>query len=316
MKYKILDLLKKRNDFISGQELGEIFSVSRTAIWKNISKLKDEGYNIISVSNKGYRLEDNVDILNESEIKYKPVVYVPEVDSTNNIAKEYANKGCEEGLLVVCDNQTAGKGRLGRNWISEKSAGLYMSIVLRPEIMPMEAPQLTLIAGIASVRAINKITNLQCGIKWPNDIIVNNKKLVGILTEMSAEIESVKYVVVGIGVNVNNKMFDDEIKNKATSIYLQTNKVYKRSQLASEITFEFMELYNEFCKDGFSVLKNEYNNLCINVGKDVKTVGKTEIYGKALGVNENGELIIETENGTKNVLSGEVSLRLEDNSYI
>lgn len=316
MKYEILNLLKERKGYVSGQELAQMFNVSRTAIWKNISKLKNEGYSIASVNNKGYMLEYSDDILNENEIKYRPLLFIDEVSSTNDTAKDCANDGCEEGLLVVTDNQAAGRGRLGRVWQCEKSAALCMSIVLRPDIMPFEAPQITLAAGIACAKAINKITGLNSGIKWPNDIMVNGKKVVGILTEMSAEIEKVKYVVVGIGVNVNNKDFSDDIKYKATSLLIETGVKQKRSVFADEIAKELISLYNIYCREGFSALAEEYNSLCINVGRYVKTVGREEIEGKALGINKNGEILIETKGGIIPVLSGEVSLRSKDGSYI
>ncbi|MGN1317806.1 MAG: biotin--[acetyl-CoA-carboxylase] ligase [Lachnospirales bacterium] len=316
MRYKILNLLKEKSDFISGQEIADSLNLSRTAVWKHISKLKEEGYNIKSVSNKGYFLESQKDILNESEIKYRPLEFVSEVDSTNNLAKTLANNNCKDGMLVVCDYQSMGKGRLGRSWLCGKGDSLCMSMVLRPDIMPNLAPQITLVAGIACCKSIRKITGLDCKIKWPNDIIVNCKKLVGILTEMSAEMERVKYVVVGIGVNVNNKNFDDEIKNKATSVFLETNKNYNRYEFANEIATTLISLYKIYCIYGFKPLCEEYNNLCINIGKKVKTLGKIQIEGISEGVNEKGELIIKTENGYENILSGEVSLRLSDNSYI
>ncbi len=316
MKYEILNLLKERNDFVSGQEIGEKFNVSRTAVWKNISKLKNEGYNIISVNNRGYKLKNDVDILNENEIKYRPLLFLDETASTNDIAKNYANNDCEDGFLVVADNQSAGKGRLGRVWQCEKSVALCMSVVLKPDIMPYEAPQITLIAGIACAKAINRITGLDSKIKWPNDIIINGKKVTGILTEMSAEIERVKYVVVGIGVNINNESFSDEIKNKATSVFIETGVKHKRSVFADEIIRELFSVYKIYCEKGLSALVDEYNSLCINIGKYVKTSGREEIEGKALGINDKGEILIETDSGIKSVFSGEVSLRLNDNTYI
>lgn len=316
MKYKILELLKNKADFVSGQEIADSLNMSRTAVWKYISKLKAEGYMITSVNNKGYFLEDMKDILNEGEINYRPLKFVPEVDSTNNLAKNLANDGCNDGMLVVCDYQTKGKGRLGRSWISEKSAGLYMSVVLRPKIMPFEAPQLTLVAGIACAKVLKNITGLDCNIKWPNDIIVNGKKIVGILTEMSAEMESVRYVVVGIGININNEKFDDEIKDKASSLYLLTGRKFRRSEMADSVMSELTKLYKIYCEKGFESLYEEYNSLCINIGMEVKTLGKREITGTALGINNKGELVIKTEAGTENILSGEVSLRLKDNRYI
>lgn len=316
MKYKILSLLNKRKTFVSGQDIANALNVSRTAVWKHISNLKKEGYNIVAISNRGYKLDCDLDILNDEEINYRPVKYIQEVGSTNDVAKTLARENCDDKLLVVCDYQSSGKGRLGRKWMSEKGKGLYMSMVLRPDIMPVEAPQITLVAGMATALAINELTGLNANIKWPNDIIVNGSKIVGILTEMSAEMESVKYVVVGIGVNVDNEQFDDDIKNKASSLFLQTGQKYRRAEIADAIVTKFMYLYDKYCKFGFASLADEYNRLCINIGRDVRTTGKTQVQGKALGINENGELMIQTQDGIKTILSGEVSLRNINGEYI
>ncbi len=316
MRYTILNILREKKGYVSGEELGDMLGVSRAAIWKSITKLKEEGYEINSVNKKGYCLDDSKDILNKHELKYDNAIYLKETDSTNNECKRQAEKGCADGLLVVSEYQSKGKGRLGRAWSSEPSAGLYMSIVLKPEISPSEAPQLTLIAGMAVTKAIRSITGLKVGIKWPNDVVINGKKLCGILTEMSAEIDRIKYVVTGIGVNINNSSFDAELKNKATSIYIETGKSYKRSVFADTIVNELMGYYDIFCKKGFSGLRDEYNKYCLNKGKIVRTTGKNAIKGKALGVNDRGELLIETDTSIVPVLSGEVSLRLENNKYI
>lgn len=317
MKNKILDLLMDKDGYLSGEEIGNILGISRTAVWKNITKLKEKGYRIESISNKGYRLIDNTDVLNEKEINYDKLIYLEEVDSTNEECKRYANKGCESGLFVVCDRQTAGKGRLGRSWVADKNVGLYMSMVLRPEIMPVEAPQMTLIAGIVIRRIINRLTGLKAEIKWPNDIIVNGKKLVGILTEMSAEMEKVNYIVLGIGINVNMEKFEGELRNKATSLYIETGKRFKRSDIINEFLKEFKPCYELFCEKGFEPFTREYNENCANVNKAVKTVGgRNEICGIAKGVNEKGELMILSEDKLVPVFAGEVSLRLNDESYI
>ena len=317
MKYKILNFLRNKNDYVSGEEIGAFLGVSRTAIWKNISKLKDMGYNIESVNNKGYRLIDDGDVVNEYEINYDNIIYKAKIDSTNEECKRQANNGCKSGLLVTCDNQTAGKGRLGRSWSADSNKGLYMSMVLRPNIMPPETPQITLVAGIVLRRIIEKMTNCDVKIKWPNDIIINGKKLVGILTEMSAEMEKVNYIVLGMGVNVNTESYDGELKDKATSMFIETGKKFKRKDVINEFINEFLPSYNLFCEKGFEAFKDEYNKNCANVGKEVKTVGpKNEIQGIAKGVDSKGELIIETDNGPKTVFAGEVSLRLSNNKYI
>lgn len=317
MKDKILDLLKDKDGYLSGEEIGNILGISRTAVWKNITKLKEKGYRIQSISNRGYRLIDNVDVLNENEINYDKLIYLEEVDSTNEECKRRANKGCESGLFVVSDKQMSGKGRLGRAWLADKNVGLYMSMVLRPEIMPVEAPQITLIAGIVIKRIINRITGLKAEIKWPNDVIVNGKKLVGILTEMSAEMEKVNYIVLGIGINVNMERFEGELINKATSLYMETGKRFKRSDIINEFLKEFKPCYELFCKKGFEPFVEEYNESCVNVNKAVKTIGgRNEICGIAKGVNEKGELMILCGDKLVPVFAGEVSLRLNDNRYI
>ncbi|MDO4301361.1 MAG: biotin--[acetyl-CoA-carboxylase] ligase [Clostridia bacterium] len=317
MKYKILNILKENDNYLSGEEIGNILGISRAAVWKNITRLKEMGYEIDSVSNKGYKLFDNADVLNENEINYDNLIYKAELDSTNEECKRQANAGCCSGLFVVCDQQTAGKGRLGRSWVAEKSSGLYMSMLLKPDIMPVEAPQMTLVAGIAIRRIINRLTGLNVEIKWPNDIIINGKKLVGILTEMSAEMEKVNYIVVGIGINVNMAGFEGELKEKAASLYIETGRKFKRSDIINEFLSEFKLCYDEFCKNGFESFVNEYNEYCANVNKAVKTVGgKEEISGIAKGVNSRGELLILSNDELVPVFAGEVSLRLSDDRYI
>lgn len=317
MKNKILNLLENSNDYISGEEIGSILGISRAAVWKNITRLKEKGYRIESVSNKGYRLIDNADVLNADDINYDKLIYIEEVDSTNEECKRQAANNCPSGLFVVCDRQSAGKGRLGRTWLADKNVGLCMSMVLRPEIIPVEAPQITLIAGVAIRRILERLMGLKVEIKWPNDIICNGKKLVGILTEMSAEMEKVNYIVLGIGINVNMESFGEELKDKATSMYIETNKRYKRSDIINEFLKEFKPCYELFCEKGFESFIDEYNKNCANINKEVKTVcGKNEISGIAKGINEKGELMILCGDKLVPVFAGEVSLRLNDNRYI
>ncbi len=317
MRKEIIEILKDKNDYISGEEIGNILGISRAAVWKNIEALRKKGYIIESVSNKGYRLADSTDVLSEKDIAYDKVLYKPEIDSTNEEGKRQAAKGCEDGLLIICDDQTAGKGRLGRSWQAEKNRGIYMSMVLYPDIMPTEIPQITLVTGIAVMRAINNVTGLKTQIKWPNDIIINGKKLAGILAEMSAEMEKVNYVVIGIGINVNMKSFEGELKEKATSLYIETGKRFKRSLIINEFVKEFEICYNEFCKNGFTPFVKEYNENCANAGKAVKTVGgRTNIEGISKGVNEKGEILIETDKGLTAVMAGEVSIRSSNGKYI
>lgn len=316
MRYKILELLKQTGDYVSEQLIVEKFSLTRKVIWENIAELKAEGYNILSVTNKGYLFCDTEDILNEYEIKN--CVFVPVVDSTNNLAKQLANEDCCEWTVVTCNEQTGGKGRLGRQWLQAQKEGVYMSVVLRPELVPQQAPMLTLVTGISVCEAVNELTGLKAGIKWPNDIVLNEKKVCGILTEMSAEADKVNYVVVGIGVNVNQSSFPNEIKDKATSIYMESKKNYRRKALICCIINKLEKNYKIFCSNGFSDLRQCYLDKCININKYVCAKKNNQtIEGVAVDITCDGEIVIKTaENELINIASGEVSLRGENNKYI
>ena len=207
MKNEILKCLKETDGYVSGQELCERLGVSRTAVWKVIRQLEAEGYGIEAVRNRGYRLHDSADILNEAEIRAvltshwlgQNVKFLEEIDSTNNEVRRMAEQGAPEGTLVVAEIQTAGKGRRGRRWDSPKGSGIWHSFLLRPEFAPEHASMLTLLAAMAVRKSVSNVTGLECLIKWPNDIVVNGKKVCGILTEMSTEEDAIRYVVVRLG---------------------------------------------------------------------------------------------------------------------
>lgn len=317
MRYKILELLKSTPDFLSGEDIGERFNVSRAAVWKNIARLKEEGYNIQSVSNRGYRLLNDRDILNQFEIGIDKCAYFEEIDSTNNEAKRIASQGCEDKFLVACGRQLQGKGRLGRSW-NDKGENACFSFIFKPDIPPFEAPKLTLVAGLAVADALESLTGLEFAVKWPNDTVINGKKISGILTEMSAEMDKINYVIVGIGINVNTIEFDGELKDKATSLALCLGHSMKRSDVIRACADYMFRYYDRFCKYGFSVFIQDYNSKCINVGKTVKAIYKnSDRTGIAKGINEDGALIIQDSDGNLfEVNSGEVSLRLENNNYV
>lgn len=327
MKYEIIRLLREKKGFVSGEELGEKLHVSRGAVWKNISKLREEGYKIASATNRGYFLEDSDDIINRFEISFglstkfigKSCLYFDEVDSTNDEAKRQAEKGCDNGLVIVSDVQSNGKGRRGHEWFSKKGDGIWFSVVLKPDIFPVETTGLTLAAGLAVCRAIRKHTGLEAFIKWPNDIIINGKKAVGILTEMSAEIEKVKFIILGIGVNVNTEKFLGELEKKATSVYIETGKKFNRAIFLQCILEELESVYEKYIQGGFfKRFYDEYMEFCLNIGKNVKVIYKgREVYGIATGISEDGELIIKDENnGEIKIFSGEASVRLNNGDYI
>ncbi|MBS5793140.1 MAG: biotin--[acetyl-CoA-carboxylase] ligase [Clostridiales bacterium] len=326
MTEKILNMLKNSKDFISGEKIAKSLNISRAGVWKNISKLKSMGYNIYSVTNKGYLLVEDDTIFNKIEIENeintfvfgKNIYYFNEIDSTNEYAKKLINKDVEEGTLIVANSQTNGKGRLNRQWISNKNDGIFLSLILKPDIELFKITQITLLAGISICNTIKYFTNIDTKIKWPNDIIINNKKICGILTEISAQIDKISYVILGIGINVNNSKFDVALENKATSIFLELNKEIERKKIIAYFLEEFENNYFKYIKEkDFSIFLDEYKKLCINIGKECKIIyNKKEIIGKVIDISSLGEIIFKTDNDVLNVVSGEVSLRNIDGSYI
>lgn len=258
MKSEILRILRTAGEeCVSGQRLCEIFGVSRQAVWKNISQLKEKGFEIESVSNKGYKLISEPDILNSSAIESylskecicKKVEAFETIDSTNTKAKQLAELGEEEGTLIISDEQTAGKGRRGRSWCSKKGANVFMTLLIRPRIEPKYLSGITLLAAMSVATAIKDICDTEAKIKWPNDIVINKKKICGILTEMSSEMNYVNYAVIGIGINVNDDEIPQEIRKNASSIYLETDRKVNRNELAAKVVEKFDSYYKEFLKN-------------------------------------------------------------------
>jgi BirA family biotin operon repressor/biotin-[acetyl-CoA-carboxylase] ligase len=319
VKEKILNLLKGAEDFLSGQELSEQFGVSRTAVWKAIRQLEDEGYAIEAVRNKGYRLVAEPDVLSVEKIKKSlhtswagnEIQVLDVVDSTNNMAKRCAEEGAGHGLLIIGDQQTAGKGRRGRAWDSKKGEGIFMTLLLKPDLEPGNASMLTLVMALAVRRALEHVANLSASIKWPNDIICNGKKVCGILTEMSAQMDYINHIVIGVGINVHNETFLPEVENVATSIYQQTGVHIVRTELVAEVLNCFEYYYEQFMTtQDLCSLVEEYNQYLINCDRKVLVLDAKHTYtGTALGINSSGELQVLTEDGIRNVASGEVSVR-------
>ena len=320
MKAEILKMLRENDGYVSGQQLCEKFGVSRTAVWKVIGQLKEEGYQVEAVRNRGYRIIDSPDVMTEEELKSlvhtewagQNIVYYAETDSTNIRAKLLGEEGAPHGTLAVADMQSAGKGRRGRTWASSPGRSIYMSLLLKPDISPVKAPMLTLVAACAVAKALKTCTGLEIQIKWPNDIVVNGKKLAGILTEMSTEIDYINYVVTGIGINVNIEQFPEEIKDTATSLFLETGNTVKRALVIAEIMRFYEIYYAKFMETkDLSLLQEEYNRLLVNRNREVRILGVKETYkAYALGINPSGELLVRRQDGTQEVIyAGEVSVR-------
>lgn len=319
-KDRVLALIRDCEDYISGQEICEKLDVSRTAVWKNINLLKEEGYVIEAVRNKGYRLVMNTTRLSRPEVILgldteeigRNLVVAEEMDSTNNELKRMAEQGAESGFLVVSDSQTAGKGRRGRNWASPKGSNIYMSLLLRPGFLPDRASMLTLVAALAVREAILLVTGISTQIKWPNDLVYEGKKVCGILTEMSAEADYIHYVVIGIGINVNIKEFPEEIRRTATSLMLESGKKVDRNKIISAFCNSFEKKYERFVEmEDMTLLLNEYNENLVNNGRSVRIIEPSGEYeGVSEGIDKEGKLTVKKEDGTvTKVMSGEVSVR-------
>lgn len=318
--YRILELLRRQEGFLSGEDIGRELSITRAAVWKGIKKLREEGYEIEAVTNRGYRLTNPETMYNKRELEQglktktmgQSIYFYEETDTTNNRARELALEGAPEGTLVVAEKQTAGRGRRGKVWESPLGTGIWMSLVLRPQIMPAEASVLTLLCGLATAEAIEVETGLSVGIKWPNDILINGKKAVGILTEMDCEMSQVHFVIPGIGINVNTTSFPPEIADIATSLYLECSKTVSRRRLVHKVLERLEEHYETFLRTGsFTAMLEDYRKHCITLGKEVHVLGREPFFAEALDITPEGELLVRrADNGKEEVVfSGEVSIR-------
>ncbi len=319
MNSNLLELLEK-NSFVSGQQIADTLGVSRNAVWKAVEKIRREGYMIEAVTGKGYRLVNNEDTFGEVSIQSflktkwlgRDLIFFEETGSTNDEVKKRAEKDAKEGILIVADRQVKGKGRRGRSWDTFGGANIAMSCLLRPGFSPDIAPMLTIVMAVSAMQGIEEVTGISAGIKWPNDIVINGKKCVGILTEMSAEPDYIHYVVTGTGINVNTESFPDEIRDMATSLYLEGGKKYSRSKLTASIINAFEENYELFKKTGdLKEFKDLYNEHCVNSGKKVCVMDPKGNYeALAKGINDRGELLVMTDDKEEiAVYAGEVSVR-------
>jgi len=319
LKEKIRTILMERGGFVSGQELSELLGVSRTAIWKAIRQLEESGYEIEAVRNKGYRLVSEPDLLTTEAIASKlstewagqEILSFDEIDSTNNEVKRRAEAGAGHGLLAVSEVQTAGRGRMGRPWSSPAGSGIWMSLLLRPALSPIQASGLTLVMALAVREAIMAMTGADCGIKWPNDIVSEGKKVCGILTEMSAEPDRINHVVIGVGINVTDDSFPEEIRDRAISVWQICGQKIRRAELIAEILKRFEHFYDLYLQNGnMSALLEEYNAALINRGRKVRVLDPAGEYeAVAEGINASGGLIVEKDGQRKEIISGEVSVR-------
>ncbi|MBN1622629.1 MAG: biotin--[acetyl-CoA-carboxylase] ligase [Endomicrobiales bacterium] len=309
----ILNVLS-RNKRISGEKIAEILKITRAAVHKQVNRLRKQGYNISGHKNSGYSLVENPNLLIPNEIKLnlhnpahlKEIVYKDKINSTQLLAKELAARGKPEWTLVVCEEQTQGYGRINRKWFSPKG-GIWFSLILRPDILPEKVPQITLAISISICRVFKKY-KIDPFIKWPNDIVVDNRKVVGILTEMSAEIGRVNWVIAGVGINANNEI-PGEVKDTALSLKKISGYEVNRARLLADIVSDFHNVYKELCSKGFSLFSAEYNKYSNLIGKDVKVdSGDRVIIGKVKEIDSDGYLWIKHSKGLEKIIAADVTL--------
>lgn len=323
MRGDILSLLRVPGDgYVSGEDIAEKLGITRTAVWKHIQELRQAGYKIESRSRHGYRLCETPDLLLPEEIREhlhtkvigQHIVYSDETRSTNEDAKKLAAAGAADGTVVITEFQGDGHGRLSRGWFSPKYKGVLCSIILYPDyVLPQEAPKFTLLAAVAVVRAM-RASGVEAGIKWPNDILFEGKKLTGILTEMEAAMEHIHYIVPGIGVNVNTTLEElpEEVREKATSMRIAAGHPIDRVTFTADMLNALEELLLSVKKDGFAPVMEEWKAYSVTLGQDVRVIGMNrqgDFTGRAVDIDESGALLVDTEDGRKRVLAGDVSIR-------
>lgn len=322
MRDRILRILMNTDNFLSGESISISLGITRAAVWKHIKSLKQDGFEIESKPRLGYRLKafpgtlDEVTLLEvmETKVMGKKLEVHEILDSTNNRAREVALRGAPEGTLIIAESQSMGRGRLGRNWASPKGKGIWMSLILRPNIPPDQASRITAIGAVAIRRALNKATDLDIGIKWPNDIIIEDKKVCGILTEMHGDIDRIYYVVLGIGININlvRDDFPPEIRSTATSLSIAMNRILNRRKIIALVMKEIEKLYFKYVRDNdFQCILDECRKYSLTLGKKVRVVGReTAFEGFALDFDTDGSLLVKMDDGSiKKVMSGDVSVR-------
>jgi BirA family transcriptional regulator, biotin operon repressor / biotin---[acetyl-CoA-carboxylase] ligase len=321
LEQRMVELFRARKGGVfSGEELGTALRVSRTAVWKHVKNLKAKGFRIESLPSRGYRFLSSPDTLCDIELTAglatkrigRRIISVRETESTNQLAFRTAEEGAEDGTVVLAESQTGGKGRLGRSWESPPGVNLYCSVILRPPIVPVSAPQLTFLSAVAVARAIEAVTRLQSRIKWPNDILVNGRKVAGLLNEMSAETDTIHWVVLGIGVNINmgREQFPDGLRHPASSLLLEQGSPVARAEFTRSLLSILDSLYDDFLCRGFESVREEWLARATIQGQRVSvSSGNGEIEGTVIGIDTDGALLLRRLDGfSHRVLAGDVTI--------
>lgn len=316
---RILEVLRaKSHAYISGEQLSQELNMSRTAIWKHVNALRDLGYKVEAITSVGYKLVSSPELLLPLEVKNglntrvigQNIHWEYEVNSTNTLALQLADQGSPEGTLVVSESQKQGRGRLGRSWISQPETGIYMSLILRPTFVPMKASCITFISAIAVTEAIKEYLGIDAKIKWPNDVMILGKKTAGILTELRAEMESIHYVIVGIGINVNNTHFPKALSEKVTSLALEYHEKVSRIKLLQALLRSFERWYLRTLKEQPGQTFERWRDLSCTLGNLVEVnLGDEIARGLATRLEPNGSLYLKLDSGEeRQILAGDVTM--------
>jgi len=306
MQTQIIHFLKHAQGYLSGEEISRHFKISRAAIWKNMQDLRRQGYDIVAVPHLGYQLVSCPDQLIPREIQFelktkifgKNIISYDSLSSTMDVAFRSGLEGAQEGTVVCAETQTKGRGRLGRNWTSPKGKGIYMSIILRPSLPPTDVARLTLLGAVAVAEGIQKACGILPKIKWPNDLLINNHKVAGILTEMSAEMDRVRFVVLGVGINVNTPI--SLLPSNATSLKVESGKTVSRVLLVQEILSSLEFWYESLKTDGFEPVIAQWKELSLTLGQRVQVIDPSgSVEGEAVDLDEHGGLIIRNDSGLR-----------------
>ena len=318
---QLLAALRVHPEGVAGTDLCQQLGVTRAAVWSHIELLRAAGFEIIASPHRGYQLVSKPDALLAVDLQSRlatgqvignVIRVLPQTTSTNDEAGRAALEDHPEGLVIFAESQSAGRGRMGRRWSSPAGRGLWFSVLLRPSLAPSECTQLTAASANALVRAIQSTTGITPEIKWPNDLLIKGKKIAGILTEMSAELEHVRSVVLGIGIDVNQTAseFPADIRNIATSLKLATGKSVSRADLAEAVLHELDREYARILAGDFAAVAEEWAGYCTTLGK-LATIdmGTRRVRGRAEALDENGALLLRTEHGRiERIIGGEVTL--------
>lgn len=326
---KVLQALQDTEEYRSGEEISALCGVSRVAVWKQIQNLQAEGYEIESQHGKGYRLVKNTDRIQKEDMLQRfggiyfggpmEIRCFEEIDSTNLELKRQLLAGGKNGSVVTADHQTAGRGRLGRQWTEEKGSALTFSVLLEPGVPLEQTSRYSFVMAVSVAEGIADVTGMKALLKWPNDVLVEGKKVCGILLELVAEMAQVQYIIAGIGINVNQKPedFSEEVREKAASLAMLKGEPFARADVLEGVLRRIEENVQLMQMVGFEPIRTKWDALsCVN-GKEIQVVqyGRPVVQGLAEGIDENGALLVRTSDGMQTVVTGDVSLRDKDGGY-